>query len=565
MQPQDDQTLKPVGYFSKKLQKVESRYSTTDREALAVLLASRHYHHYLWGVRFTIVTDHQPLVSVFKKRVKSKRMDRWILEMREYRYNVVYKPGAKHVVADMLSRPVRMVHWEPEAKWLGKTQDEMRAAQCNEKRWSELITFLEGGDIPRHRYPRATLNQFVVEGGILYFLVTKTDQALHYLLVVPQELKQAALTLAHDRESGHLGKKKTIDKAESLFYWPNLRSDVSRYINRCMTCQQHRGNLGLQQPWQELPTVNNPLERISLDLTDMHDGAGGYRYVLTVVDHFSRFVKFYKLRSKLSREVCERFSDYLNDYGVPTLVIADNGGEFNSYEFKNLCTSYSIKIGFTTPYHPRGNSVSERMHRTMKSILGKLCKGHPMKWPKYLTETQRVLNSAVHTTVGEQPYFAFFNRHAPRQIGVNLPMIANENRAEAIAVARDLIKESTKNMSRRYREVANRNRKNQKVTKGDLVWVRNEHPLPGTSQKLNVKWCGPYTVQEVIREGSAYRLRHVFDGSEVQRAAEKVKPFVGTEEWLVEPREEVEIEDVVELETLPPRDRRQPRRFLEEC
>ncbi len=81
-QTQNDGEIKPLGYFSKKLNLTEGRYSATDKEALAVVLACRHFHHYLWGTKFTILTDHQPLTSISKKKTKSARMNRWIMKMR---------------------------------------------------------------------------------------------------------------------------------------------------------------------------------------------------------------------------------------------------------------------------------------------------------------------------------------------------------------------------------------------------------------------------------------------------------------------------------------------------
>ncbi len=63
-QTQSDGEAKPLGYFSKKLNSTESRYSAKDKEALAVVLACRHFHLYLWGTKFTILTDHQPLTSI---------------------------------------------------------------------------------------------------------------------------------------------------------------------------------------------------------------------------------------------------------------------------------------------------------------------------------------------------------------------------------------------------------------------------------------------------------------------------------------------------------------------
>ncbi len=65
----DDKGLpRAVGYFSKKLRPAEVRYSATDREALAIFLACRQFHHYLWGTRFIIRTDNQPITTVFRQR-----------------------------------------------------------------------------------------------------------------------------------------------------------------------------------------------------------------------------------------------------------------------------------------------------------------------------------------------------------------------------------------------------------------------------------------------------------------------------------------------------------------
>ncbi len=89
-QTQSDGTNRPVGYFSKKLNPTECRYSATDKKALTVLLTCRNFHHYLWSSHFTEVTDHQPLTSIFKREIKLPRMNRWDLEMSEYDYNIQY-------------------------------------------------------------------------------------------------------------------------------------------------------------------------------------------------------------------------------------------------------------------------------------------------------------------------------------------------------------------------------------------------------------------------------------------------------------------------------------------
>ncbi len=119
----DDEGLpRAVGYFSKKLKRIEVRYSATDMEALAIVLACRQFHQYLWGTRFVIRTNHQPITTVFRQRTKSPRMNRWMLEMRDYGFRVEYKQGKNNVVVDQLSRPVRVMQGSEDGTWLGKRE-----------------------------------------------------------------------------------------------------------------------------------------------------------------------------------------------------------------------------------------------------------------------------------------------------------------------------------------------------------------------------------------------------------------------------------------------------------
>lgn len=546
-----DGRFKAVGYFSKKLKPVEQRYSATDREALAIVLACRRFHHFLWGTLFTIHTDHQPLVSVFKRKTKCPRMNRWIIEMQDYRFKVVYRPGKQNEVADHLSRPVRAIFHNNHDSYLGLSKEEFKAKQLGEVRWAELTSYLEGGKLPRKKFPRALIHQFILYEGLLYLCADKNDNSIQFRLVVPQELRKAALKFGHESVICHLGRRKTIDALETYFYWPSLRTDAVNFVKECITCQAHKDSPALKQKFQELPPVYKPLERISIDLTDMFSGANGYRYVLTVIDHYSRFVKFYPLRNKTTDVVSQNFKKYLNDFGVPKCVILDNGSEFTSQQFRDLCHSHNINTGYTTPYHPEGNSISERMHRTMKTLLNVMCKGHPFQWPKYLGETQRVLNCAIHATTGEQPHYIFFSRRTNRQVLSELPELDDEVDDTDLEQAHEIIQKTHAEMAKKYLHVANRNReKNNSVDTNSLVWVKSETQVPGTSRKLNIKWLGPYKVVQSVRNGATYVLKNVFDDTVIERAANKIKPFVGDEQWLLHMQQHEEnVPDVVNLGT----------------
>ena len=293
----------------------------------------------------------------------------------------------------------------------------------------------------------------------------------------------------------------------------------------------------------------------------MTAGSQGYRYVLTVIDSYSRYTRFYPLTTKRAEEVVKNLANYSADFGTPRGVVCDNGGEFVAELFKDFCRRNNITIHYTTPYHPQGNSQTERQHRTLKTVLTALCKGHPLRWPTVLAQCQRILNQSVHTSTQQQPYFAFFSRHAPRSSAGHLPAVEGDEEGKAEAHA--LLLETQRRMCNRSRQVANRGRMNQRVEVDSLVLVKNETVMAGTCRKLNLRWCGPFRVKTVLRDGGAYVLENVFTGQLVQRAAEKVKPYWESGPWIM-PQPEMCVPEATP-EAVPARDRRPPRRYIEEC
>ena len=101
----DKDDEKVITYASRALTAVKKRYSQTEKEALAIVWGVEHFHLYLYGKKFTLITDHKPLeVSYGNKNAKSSaRIERWVLRLQPYSFKVVYRPGATNP-ADYLSR-----------------------------------------------------------------------------------------------------------------------------------------------------------------------------------------------------------------------------------------------------------------------------------------------------------------------------------------------------------------------------------------------------------------------------------------------------------------------------
>lgn len=94
----------PIAYASRTLNKAESNYSTTEKELLAIIWSVKHFRPYLYGKKFTIITDHKPLTWLFNVKDPGSRLIRWRLALEEYEYEIKYKSGKTNVIADSLSR-----------------------------------------------------------------------------------------------------------------------------------------------------------------------------------------------------------------------------------------------------------------------------------------------------------------------------------------------------------------------------------------------------------------------------------------------------------------------------
>ena len=107
LQQQTNLGPKPLAFFSKKLNPTQLKYSTFDRELLAVFLSIRHFRFMLEGRSFTLLTDHKPIISALKRVSApwSARQQRQLSYIAEFTSDVQYTPGAANAVADALSRP----------------------------------------------------------------------------------------------------------------------------------------------------------------------------------------------------------------------------------------------------------------------------------------------------------------------------------------------------------------------------------------------------------------------------------------------------------------------------
>ena len=92
-------------YISRKLLQQETKYSTVEKECLAIRWAVGSLRYYLLGRPFTLFSDHAPLQWLHRMKVTNARITQWYLALQPFNFKVVQRPGALMVVADFLSCP----------------------------------------------------------------------------------------------------------------------------------------------------------------------------------------------------------------------------------------------------------------------------------------------------------------------------------------------------------------------------------------------------------------------------------------------------------------------------
>ncbi|KAL4127163.1 hypothetical protein QTP88_011361 [Uroleucon formosanum] len=361
---------RPVCFKSKSLSETEINYGQVDKEFLSVLFACKVFHHYIYGRRVTVQTDHLPLISIMKKNINdipSKRLQCIKVKLSRYDINLIHVPGKKMFIADALSRACMssrdndvdidvsdVVHSINMSK---NIRNEFVQETIKDDLLKQLVYMCKNG-WPKH-------NNKVARELIPYFNMRyqiSFDDDLLFLnnrVFVPMKLQNKILFKLLE---AHLGICKTKTRARSLFYWKGLDKDIEEYIGNCAVCNKFRSE-NTKDPMicQEVP--NLPFEKVACDILDY-----GKDTYLVLVDYYSGWLELNYLSSKTSSHIIKILKVIFSIHGIPKQLVADNM-PFNSNEFHNFATDWEFAITTSSPRYPKSNGLAEKGVSIAKSIL----------------------------------------------------------------------------------------------------------------------------------------------------------------------------------------------------
>ncbi|CAF2068091.1 unnamed protein product [Rotaria magnacalcarata] len=324
-------------------------------------------------------------------------------------------------------------------------------------------------------------NNLIIIDNVIYF---KKDP----YPPVPVLPTNCVITMAlriHDKYS-HCGRDKLVDWVKTIAYHVKLSELVGKLCSSCPICLLKKAHPLKHTP----PTIkiqsHYPYELVMGDLLSMPQ-QGRYKYILTVVDHFSKYAAAWPLKDKSSQSVADAFEQHI----LPTFLItpssfmSDNGREFTSKIFTDMLKKHNIKQLHSASYHCESHGAIERLNRTTAQLL-RVHSADTLDWPTILQETISHYNQSRHETLKTSPAEFLLNKE-------------HKTHKKPTLTKQDI----------QYWRVGNPSFKSYQVG----TFVMKVIPKVGNrdSYKLQNLYNGPYRILHIHNGGTSYSIRSVDD------------------------------------------------------
>ena len=242
---------------------------------------------------------------------------------------------------------------------------------------------------------------------------------------------------------------------------------------------------------------------------------GGNKYVLTLIDGFSKFVQTSAVPNKKAESIAKSLLNFITIFGVPNRIHSDLGREFMNEVLKALFALMGSTQSKTTAYHPQGNAYAERIHKFFRQAIASYYQDDHRIWDEYLPFLVMCYNDSYHSALGCTPAEVMFGR---RMNISPLPITTAEKKEYTtlgyvarleyiLAKTHSLIFDKI-NEKKLKHSLEAEGRQPTAFQPGDLVLLyRPQISVAETSMKLAVHWFGPYTVDKILSNGKVYYLK----------------------------------------------------------
>jgi RNase H-like domain found in reverse transcriptase/Reverse transcriptase (RNA-dependent DNA polymerase)/Chromo (CHRromatin Organisation MOdifier) domain/Integrase zinc binding domain/Integrase core domain/Aspartyl protease len=509
----EDGKWRPVSYHSRKFSSPEIRYSTSDKELLAIVDAMKHWKHYLEGAKHEIIvySDHKNLTTFTTTKELNRRQLRWSEELASYRFRIMYRKGKENANADALSRRPDYME-KPEkgtAHKLLKQEGPALVHQIAILAKEDLENSLENYEEIKEAQEADANGQLLwkqeapgmtTEGGI---------QLFEGRVFLPLSLRQKYIIKAHEPPmEGHKRPEEVLERLQRTYYFPKMRQAVFGQIKRCGLCRKAKYErhkpYGLLQP-NQAPEM--PWEVISMDfigpLPPSKDENGvTYERIFVVVDRLTKYARFIPMPANTNAQYLAKVfaREIVARHGTPKAIISDRDPLFTSNFWKSFTGQMQIERKLSTAYHPETDGQTERTNQTLEQYLRLYVDDDQTNWVSLLPTAECSYNNTKQETTGFTPFYSNHGREpgGSGELPWTLPTMATTSLAEMEGLFHQLKSDITF-LNARMAMYANKKRvKGPTLKEGDKVYLwRRNIKTKRQSKKLDFLKIGPFRVRSV--------------------------------------------------------------------
>lgn len=511
---------KTIGFASRTLQPAETRYTTTELEALAILYCCTKFRPYLIGNKTIIQTDHHALTFIKQCKLTSGRLTRWTLALQEFDYTVEYIPGKDNIAADTLTRYPRTGEERPEEKI---KLNKISSLLINKQLIEQFRNIAQEQKKDKH-VEKMKENEHVIKKNGITFVRHKIND--RWKVVIPNHLVKDLIKETHTN-MGHPGRFKTYHALRDICTFKNMQKLISEVTKNCDSCQRNKpinynasGKSSSHKP-------TKPLEKVSIDMMGpLPTGRGGTHYILAILDVFSKYIRLYAIKRATTKSITNKLiNDYIPTTGKPESIISDNGTQFTSKSWYNTLKENNIKCIFTTKYHPQANPV-ERYNREIGRLLRTYCHNQHSKWPNYLEKIEFWMNQ-LRSEVTDATPIQILKGERPKHFIEN--WIVFPTQPEEMDQQQLLCTVADKIRKKANKRETKQNEKKKFITYqvGQKILSKNHHlSNAGNNEikKLFNLFEGPFTITKVISNSTLAIINPQSGKEELINVAE-VRPY----------------------------------------